>query len=224
MFAKAPVTRSVKTRLVPALTPEQAVRVHVAALRDTVARAEAAIREAAVEVWAGGAGADAVERVAALVPGRTVRRQAEGDLGARLVDAFSAAFEEGDDRVAVLGSDHPTLPAAHLAEAFDALKAADVALGPSDDGGYYALALRRECWPDARELFDSIPWSTSHVLETTRERARRAQLSVAELPAWYDVDDAHDLRRALRDAEPESALARLFDEPDFAALRAARAR
>jgi rSAM/selenodomain-associated transferase 1 len=223
VFARAPLAGSVKTRLVPPLTPEQAVRVHIAALRDTVSRAARAVTDTALEVWAGGNGAEAAERIAALVPGRTVRRQGEGDLGARLAGAFAVAFESGGDRVAVLGSDHPTLPAAHIAAAFDALDVADAALGPSDDGGYYAVALRRATWPRARALFDRIPWSSADVLKTTRDRARGVALSVADLPAWYDVDDVNDLERAFRDAEPGSDLARLLDEPDFAAFRPAHA-
>lgn len=224
VFAKAPVAGSVKTRLVPPLTPEQAVRVHAAALRDTVARAERAVADAELEVWVGGTGADAVERIAALVPGRAVRRQGVGDLGARLAGALAVAFEAGCDRVAVIGSDHPTLPAAHLAAILDALDDADAVLGPSDDGGYYAVAVRRAGWPRARALLDGIPWSSPDVLTITRQRARHAALSLAESPVWYDVDDAGDLERAFRDAEPGSALARLRDEPDFAAWRPVRAR
>lgn len=223
VFAKAPVPGAVKTRLVPPLTPEQAVRVHVAALRDTVSRAARAVADARLEVWVAGSGAEAIERVGALIPGRAVRRQGDGDLGARLAGAFAAAFESGADRVAALGSDHPTLPAAYLAAAFDALDAADAALGPSGDGGYYAVVLRRSSWPRARVLFDAIPWSSPHVLHITRERARTVAVSVADLPAWYDVDDADDLARAFRHAEPGSALARLLDEPDFAAFRPAHA-
>lgn len=241
VFAKEPIPGAVKTRLVPPLTPEQAARVYVAALRDTVARAARAVPDAALEVWAavggsgggaggaggaggGGGGADAISRIAALFPGRAVRRQTEGGLGARLAGAFTDTFDSGCDRAAVVGSDHPTLPDAHLARAFDALDAADAALGPSDDGGYYAVALTRASWPRARALFDSIPWSSPLVLEVTRERARSLALSVASLPAWYDVDDAQHLDRAFRDAEPGSALARLLDEPDFAAFRSAHAR
>jgi glycosyltransferase A (GT-A) superfamily protein (DUF2064 family) len=43
-----------------------------------------------------------------------------------------------------MNSDGPTLPAEYLADAFRALEdGADVTLGPSEDGGYYLIGLRR---------------------------------------------------------------------------------
>ncbi|NJL28917.1 MAG: DUF2064 domain-containing protein, partial [Thermoanaerobaculia bacterium] len=65
-----------------------------------------------------------------------------------------------------MGSDHPELDAARVEEAFARLATgADVVLGPSEDGGYYLIALA----PGAvvPELFTGVPWSTSGVLEAT---------------------------------------------------------
>jgi hypothetical protein len=222
VFAKAPVLGAVKTRLVPALAPEQARRVHVAALTDTVERA-ARSRAASLEIWLAGA-ADAVAQVSAILPGRSVRSQAGGDLGERLVDAFTRTFADGCERAVVLGSDHPTLPVARIAGAFAALDAADVVLGPSDDGGYYAVGLAAQAWPRARGLFLHIPWSSARVLETTLERARTAHLAVTLLETWYDLDRPDDLERAFRDARPDSAIGRLLREPAFARARRAHAR
>jgi len=61
------------------------------------------------------------------------------------------------------------------------------------DGGYYLIALRRPI----DGLFRGVAWSTAAVLEQTRERARALGLSVHLLDSWYDVDDAHSLRRAV---------------------------
>jgi len=75
-------------------------------------------------------------------------------------------------------------------------------LGPTEDGGYYLLGVSRPAWA----LLEEIPWSTSEVARVTRERAARAGISLAELEAWYDVDDEETLRRALADSNPRSAL------------------
>jgi glycosyltransferase A (GT-A) superfamily protein (DUF2064 family) len=66
-----------------------------------------------------------------------------------------------------------------------------VVLGPSDDGGYYLIGLKKS----RRELFERIDWSTERVLEQTKQRARELNLEVASLPTGYDVDDAATLRR-----------------------------
>lgn len=62
-------------------------------------------------------------------------------------------------------------------------------LGPSQDGGYYLIGLKRP----HRYLFERIPWSTSDVLSHTIERATDMDLCVELLPLWYDVDDAATL-------------------------------
>ncbi len=64
-------------------------------------------------------------------------------------------------------------------------------LGPSEDGGYYLIGLKRPC----PELFQGIAWSTGRVLAQTVERAEALGLSVALTPPWYDVDTASDLDR-----------------------------
>jgi hypothetical protein len=44
-------------------------------------------------------------------------------------------------------------------------------------------------------MFEDIAWSTEHVAEQTRARAREIGLDVHLLPVWYDVDDIETLRR-----------------------------
>jgi glycosyltransferase A (GT-A) superfamily protein (DUF2064 family) len=66
-----------------------------------------------------------------------------------------------------------------------------VVLGPSDDGGYYLIGIKK----NHRQLFQRIDWSTERVLEQTKQRARELDLEVSLLPTGYDVDDAATLRR-----------------------------
>jgi hypothetical protein len=64
-------------------------------------------------------------------------------------------------------------------------------LGPSDDGGYYLIGLKKL----HRRLFEGIDWSTDRVLEQTIAAAGEIELSVNLLPTWYDVDDRTTLAR-----------------------------
>lgn len=208
LFGKVPRPGETKTRLAPALGEEGAARLYRAFLDDTVrlARASGADR---VELWLAGVGEEGGPDD--LPRGLRLRRQSGEGLGERLRRAFGAAFREGTARAAALGTDHPTLPPGRLDEAFDALDGADVVLGPTPDGGYYLLALRREAWPGAADLFRRIPWSTPDVAATTRERAREAGLELAEIGTWYDVDEPADLERLRRDAAPGSATSRALE-------------
>ena len=80
-------------------------------------------------------------------------------------------------------------------------------LGPSLDGGYYAVGLRASAWPRARGLFAEAPWSTSELFVWTRARAASLKLDCAGLPPWYDVDRPADLARMEDDLTDGSATA-----------------
>ncbi|NIR42560.1 MAG: glycosyltransferase [Gemmatimonadetes bacterium] len=208
VFTKPAMPGEVKTRLVPCFTPEEAAEFHLAATADVVAIAEGVVRET-VELHVAGDFDDAAE-LRALYPDREVRTQEGDGLGERLIAAFDDAFRRGFARTLIVGSDHPTLPPAFLAETLARLDESDAAFGPSRDGGYYAVAARRESWPAARALFVDIPWSTPEVLSATRERARDAGLRIAFAPEWYDVDRPEDLQLVGRDGGPDSAAFRFL--------------
>lgn len=207
VFGKVPEPGGTKTRLEPALGAEAAAELYRAFLDDTVETARSV--PAARELWVP-RHPEAERRLGERYPGLRLRWQAAGDLGDRLEAAFTAAFGEGAGRTVVVGSDHPTLPGRYLERAFADLGDADVALGPTTDGGYYAIGVRREAWPAAAALFRDVPWSTPRVLATTRGRAEGAGLTVSELPEWYDVDEPRELDRLARDVGEGSATARVL--------------
>jgi glycosyltransferase A (GT-A) superfamily protein (DUF2064 family) len=93
----------------------------------------------------------------------------------------------------LIDSDSPTVPPRTVSEAAKILaeKEDAVVLGPSDDGGYYLVGLKKL----HRTLFQDIDWSTERVLEQTIARAKEIALDVHLLPVWYDVDDRATLRR-----------------------------
>ena len=101
--------------------------------------------------------------------------------------------------VVVIGSDLPSLPASHLAQAFQCVRDRPdgVVIGPASDGGYYLIGLRRLC----PELFTSFAWSTADVLTTTTRIAETCGLQVSLVSPWHDVDTVDDLRRVLRDSD-----------------------
>jgi glycosyltransferase A (GT-A) superfamily protein (DUF2064 family) len=64
-------------------------------------------------------------------------------------------------------------------------------LGPSDDGGYYLIGVKKP----HRRLFEQIDWSTERVLNQTMQRATEIGIEIKLLPTGYDVDDDAGLRR-----------------------------
>jgi rSAM/selenodomain-associated transferase 1 len=186
LFAKTPRLHQVKTRLAPRLTPEQALALHEAMLADQirfVRSLEGERRDGELCMDASPPSVDS---------GLRESSQGEGDLGLRMHRALLRAFADGCGRAAILGADAPTLPQSRVEEAFALLRGgADAVIVPAEDGGYVFVGLSRP----APVLFESVPWGTASVLETTRRRAREAGLTLAETEAWPDVDVAADLPR-----------------------------
>ena len=145
--------------------------------------------------------------------------QRGADLGARERSVFDDLFAGGFDTVVMIGSDLPTLPPGHVRRAIERVSPRTVVLGPSDDGGYYLIALAA---PPAGmpipDLFSGIRWSTPSALDDTCAAAGRAGLGVVLIPGWHDVDDAAGLARLRTDLRPAvtraraPATARVLDE------------
>lgn len=176
----------VKTRLRPTLGAERAAQLHAALLADLLGRLEARSFHLRL-AWA-------LEQGEAL-PGLgadEVRQEGE-DLGARLGHALVTAGRSFE-RVAAIGSDHPELDAARVETAFERLaRGAEVVLGPSEDGGYYLIAVAAHALDPA--LFAGVPWSSPAVLAVTRERCLRLGLRCELLDEGWDVDRPEDLER-----------------------------
>src|SRR2546425_12750192 len=81
------------------------------------------------------------------------------------------AFEQGAQDVILTGTDLPTLPRAHLMESLTLIKKHDVVLGPTSDGGYYLIGLRKM----VPALFEGIAWSTASVFADTKKKIEDAR-------------------------------------------------
>ena len=192
VFAKAPVPGRVKTRLTSVLSEEEAARLYEAFLRDALDQYGALGPDVRL-YW--GSPLDAVPD--GLVPADVGSFAQEGEgLGARMQRAFLETFAAGYERIVIVGTDHPTLPSAFIQEAFAALhEPLTVAIGPSEDGGYYLLGMN-EFYP---QLFAGMTYSHADVFAETLARAERTSASLTVLPLWYDVDTPEALDRLRRD-------------------------
>lgn len=186
VVAKKPDPGLVKTRLSPPLTPSQAADVALDFLDRTFASAFTAnVGEVAI----GFAPSDSRPWFQERFPHCRLFEQGDGDLGARMETLANLVFQAGARKVILIGADTPHMPPERLAEASRRLDAADVVIGPAEDGGYYLIGLRRP----APELFRNIHWSGPYVLQETLQRVQDAGLSFALLEPERDIDTAEDL-------------------------------
>jgi hypothetical protein len=201
ILAKHPEPGTVKTRLVPALSPADAARLALAMLDDAVARSlhPAAASRARLCFAPEDARSWFEARYGARIE---LRPQRGADLGERLAQAFAEGLAEpGVAGMVALGSDAPRFGAARIAEAHERLRAgADLVLGPDQGGGYYLVGLRAP----APALFREVRMSTPTMCRETIARARDHGMRVELCEPEQDVDTAADLHRLFAELKSES--------------------
>jgi rSAM/selenodomain-associated transferase 1 len=121
------------------------------------------------------------------------RKQGSGDLGQRMQRVMDVA---PPGPVIVIGTDVPAIRSKHIKSAIKALGSHDAVVGPSPDGGYWLVGLKRR--PRVPRAFAAVNWSTEAALEQTL--ANLSGLNVARIEALTDVDEGRDLAVARRAA------------------------
>jgi rSAM/selenodomain-associated transferase 1 len=200
LLAKAPIPGQVKTRLCPPFTKASAAALYSCLLEDAAEEMARLTR---------------VHRYLFYTPSgsaRTFRRspfssfehipQSRGNLGKRMAGAFDTAYARGCTRVVLVGADCPALSATLVRAAFRELAScAEAVFGPSNDGGFYLIALSAR----APSLFRGVNWGTGSVLSEVSQRCRSAGLPYALLPSAQDIDTADDVTSLTRWARTRSS-------------------
>ncbi len=112
--------------------------------------------------------------------------QGGGHLGARMSRIFQW-FPPGP--VVIVGSDIPGIEPHHVSRAFEVLARTDAVIGPSSDGGYWLIGLKRR----GRLALNDVRWSTEFALEDTKRNLEGQR--IAFLTTLDDVDTGADLAR-----------------------------
>jgi rSAM/selenodomain-associated transferase 1 len=187
IMAKSPESGDVKTRLSPILDAEERRKLYTELLDGTVERlGNVKGADTLIAYTPAGAGDFFRERY-----GMPCFGQEGDDLGQRLSNALRHMLGRGYRSVVIVGSDIPGLASGIAESALTALKKADMAIGPSTDGGYYLIGLN----DPLPELFQDIPWSTAEVLKSTVSKARQMGMSLEIMEILDDIDTPEDLKR-----------------------------
>jgi uncharacterized protein len=199
LFTRYPEPGTAKTRLIPVLGPHGAAEFQ---RRLTERAAQAALdagsrRGLALEIHYEGGSPPRMQR---WIDGPfELRPQARGDLGERMRSSLAIAFEEGAERVVLIGSDIPGLEADTLLRAFEHLLHDDLVFGPAADGGYYLIGMTAAGFRRGTPYCGAgISWSASDVLARTLDMVRKTGLTYALLGTLADVDRPSDLPAALQ--------------------------
>ena len=196
-FTRVPRPGLTKTRLLPILTPEQCAGLHWAFLRD-LAQVYRAVDAHLFVAYTTDENWEALKPV--FPTARDFFPQEGADLGEKMYNAIARVLGLGYEAVVLTGADLPLLEPRHLLGGFAALENADLAMGPTSDGGYYLIGMKQP----RKSVFAISGYGGSSVYERTVAAAKNAGLIVAAAPVCDDVDTPEDLRRLAAQCTPAS--------------------
>jgi len=188
VFAKAPIPGLSKTRLIPALGPQQAASFHAQLCRHTLTTASQAF-PGQVELWCHPSVHHDFFRNCADEFQLSVFQQKDGDLGQKMHHALSHALNRGKQAI-LIGTDCPAFRAHHFNKIIDILRTNDMAFAPADDGGYVLVAAKHT----EQAIFKNVDWGSRHVWQQTQQHLATQQLSWQAIEALWDIDTPDDLQ------------------------------
>ncbi len=190
VFCKAPIPGQVKTRLIPPLSPEEAVQLHCELTGRTL---QTATENGLCPVQLYCSPDLDHPYFIELAQGYKIERKLQrgNDLGERMRHAFDEALDKFNAAI-IIGCDCPSLTSNNLDQALTYLTQNETCvIAPAEDGGYVLIGLTQ---PQAY-LFNDIPWGTDEVLALTRVKLESLNVEHKELVSQWDVDTLEDLNR-----------------------------
>lgn len=181
VFTRFPVPGHAKTRLIPALGADGAAELQRRMTEFTIKQ----VRQTGIKMEIRFTGGSESQMREWLGPDGKYTHQGPGDLGARMARAFADAFNDGAEKVLVVGSDCPDNRTENMLKALKSMDDTRCVLGPATDGGYYLIGLREPC----PELFRDVDWGTERVFKQTAGKLDHYTV----LPALSDVDKPGDI-------------------------------
>lgn len=192
LLVKLPQEGEVKTRLSEEVGEELAAELYRAFVQDTLTTLDASGLRHAISFYPPEAEAPVKEWLGDYYEYYPQRGE---DPVSRVKNAFLDAFSRGEEKVIVMASDAPDIPAEMLKEAVGGLYEKDSVLVPAVDGGYDLIGFNRAAFREA--VFEDISWGTAMAFADTAEKMKG--LSIYVTAPWPDIDTANDLRATMRE-------------------------
>lgn len=191
IFFRIPEFGKVKRRLANEIGEDDTLNAYKSMLKETI---ENVLRLKGIDIYGFYVGRkDSFEKAGNLefLKRNSLIPQKGNNLGERMYNAIQLLFDAGYQKVSLIGSDSPDIPISYIEIAFQKLDYYEIVIGPSEDGGYYLIGMRKP----HEEIFKNTVWGRDTVLKDTISNVVNAGLSYFLLPEWYDIDDFVSLNR-----------------------------
>ena len=118
--------------------------------------------------------------------------QEGNDIGERMMNAFQNSFDEGYEKVCLIGTDCYQLTSSIIMDSFRKLKDKEMVIGPAKDGGYYLIAMKSMY----NIIFKNKSWGTAEVLKETLKDIENHGINNDFVTELNDIDTEEDLKQS----------------------------
>ena len=190
LMTRIPIPGKTKTRLMEILTAEQCAKLHRCFLMDMFKVIEKFKKT--TDIYITYTPSNCLEIIEDIMPKFAGSFAQLGDnLGLRMHNAILRLLNNGYSKVILIGSDIPSIQPADIKKAFAILDANDVCLGPTSDGGYYLIGMKKS---HEKIFSDDLKWGNKSVFESTLSIANSLNLTVGLTSKHLDIDDKNDVQ------------------------------
>ena len=119
--------------------------------------------------------------------------------GERFTNAIQDIYNLGFEQIISVGNDTPHLTKDHFAKAEEKLKTCPLVLGPSQDGGFYLMGLKKSHFNPVSFL--KLPWQTSTLTASIVRLVQAKKIEALFLETLQDLDSAEDIQPLLNSTQ-----------------------
>jgi uncharacterized protein len=190
VFTRYPVPGKTKTRLIKDIGHENAADVHRKLTENIICQIKQLPAKRGFSCEVCYTGGTKEQMVAWLGNDLSYTEQVQGDLGVRMYNAITGALNTGSRKVVLIGTDIIDPVTGYIEQAFTTLDENDIVIGPTLDGGYWLIGMKRSI-----NIFNGVNWGTETVLSQTVNLIKQQGLTPFLLPEINDIDTVDDLIR-----------------------------
>lgn len=189
LMTRIPIAGQTKTRLMDIMSGDECALLHMAFLKDLFNTFNELKNQ--VDIYLTYTPEDSLGIIEDLIPKFIkIFPQRGEDLGKKMYNGINHVLSLGYEKVILIGSDIPHIKNEDIIEAFKILEQKDIVLGPSYDGGYYLVGMKKS----NEGLFNiNKRWGGRSVLESTIRVANNKSLSIGLAAKYMDIDTKEDL-------------------------------
>lgn len=118
--------------------------------------------------------------------------QIGNSFGERFTNAIESIYNKGFDAIITIGNDTPHLTSNHILTTVKKLQKHDLVLGPSTDGGFYLMGLKKAQFN--KTFFLKLPWQTTTLNRSISKLTNANKAAICYLQLLTDIDAATDIK------------------------------